>query len=175
MFSKYQMSYFALFVFLVGIVGHSHAGVRDSALFVQGADVVLKGTLIGIKAIEPGAVVDAVEKGNGEFTPTAEVLFKIDRVVKGEYTKFKVGGPAKLDQLNQALRDKNILKVATLDFTDPDRSTEKGWFSVAVKDPQKTFGIDSWEDLPQSKYRIYLERVDDQPDSYIMVDAKRIG
>ena len=179
MFRKnYMVSpvFFAFLVlFLFVFTGPIQAGIRDSALFVKGADIVLKGKIIGIKTIGPGAVVDAVEKNAEASHPTAVVQFKIDRVVKGEFTKFKEGGPAKLEQLNQALRDKNILKVATLDFTDPEKETEKGWFSVAVNDPQKTFGINSWENLPESKYRIYLERVENQSDSYIMVDAKRIG
>ena len=164
-----------LTLFLFVFTGLVQAGIKDSSLFVKGADIILKGKAIGIKAIAPGTVVDAVEKNAEASHPTAVIQFKIDRVVKGEYTKFKEGGPAKLEQLNQALRDKNILKVATLDFTDPEKETEKGWFSVAVKDPQKTFGIDSWEKLPDSEYRIYLDRVEKRSDSYIMVDVKRIG
>ncbi len=152
---------------------YGFAGLKDSALIKQGSDVVLEATLLQVKAIGPGTVVDAIEKDSEAMPPTAVVLFKIDRVVKGEFTKRKVGGPSKFQQGKEALHQANILKMATLDFTDPTEELDKGWFSVAVADMATSFGIRLGEDVAGKKrFKISLDHVKDRPDSFVMVNAE---
>ena len=165
---------YVLIVFLwTGMYGHAFAGLTDSALIKQGSDVVLEATLINVKSIGPGAVVDAIEKGSEGIPPTAVAVFKIDRVVKGEFTKLKEGGPTKFEQSKEALHEGNVLKIATFDLIDPAEEIDKGWFSVAVADLAKTLDFRLGENVASAKkYKIFLDRVKDQPDSFIMVNAE---
>ena len=102
----------------------SFIGTSEASLFRREYDVVLDATPIHVKPIESGVPIDAIEQEletSGEAK--AIVLFKINRVIRGEFTMLKRGGPSKLEQFQRALNDKNILKVATLNFEDPEAAT----------------------------------------------------
>ncbi|MBI4430358.1 MAG: hypothetical protein HY587_01430 [Candidatus Omnitrophica bacterium] len=135
-------------------------------------DVVLDATPIYVKPIESGETVDAIEQElETSGKPAAVVLFKINRVILGEFTLLKRGGPSKLEQFQQALQDKDILKVATLNFEDPEKTAPKGWLNIAVSDPFKTFGIESAAPKDR-RYRICLKRIPERPDTYVLVKSQ---
>lgn len=137
-------------------------------------DVRVEAVPIRVKAIEPDSVVDAIEAGSeGMVDPQAIILFKIDRVLEGRFTQLQTGGPSRLEQAKEATRRRRFFQLLTLDFEDPDEETEKQWISIAVRDPLKSFGIESWENPEKNKYEIYLRRLSAQADSYIAVKAQR--
>lgn len=143
------------------------AAASSRQLFKE-ADVVLHVTPMRVRPIDRGASVDAVE-GDLSRLPFAEavVSFKVERVMKGQWTT-KLGGAGHLDQMSEAVRKKEVLKILTLDFTDPNEQVDKGWISVAVEDPGKTFGINHW-DAPETRgLKLYFKRLPDDKDSLIL-------
>ena len=150
----------------------SFFGSSEASLFRREYDVVLDATPIYVKPVTSGVTVDAIEQELETLgEPKAVVLFKINRVILGEFTLLKNGGPSKLEQLQQALQDKNILKAATLNFEDPEKTTVKSWLNIAVADPFKAFGFESR--VPENaRYRICLKRVPKRSDTYIMVKSQ---
>ena len=136
-------------------------------------DVILNASITRVKPMKPGMAVDAVEatSANGEeMIPLAVVVFRVDTVIRGEFVK-RLGGPTRYEQAREAVADKNILKILTADFKDPDTLVQKSTLSVAVEDPEQLFGIVRAPD-PNQKYRIYLKHSDGAPNSYILTHSK---
>ncbi|HTL47830.1 MAG TPA: hypothetical protein VL688_07180 [Verrucomicrobiae bacterium] len=133
-------------------------------------DAVLRVTPIRVKPIEKGASIDAIEqKLENEGWPTAVVVFRVDKVVSGEFNKVKVRNASRWDQAREAGKNKNILKILTLDFDKPEEIQDQEWISVAVTNPIESFGIHSWEQPEKKSGRIYLKRVPEQPGTFVMV------
>ncbi|MDD5217859.1 MAG: hypothetical protein PHN49_08855 [Candidatus Omnitrophica bacterium] len=139
----------------------------------KNADVVLDATPFLVKPFEIKSVVDAIE-GEPEKAgiPKAVVEFKINRVLKGDFTKVKTGGPSRFAQAQDAAQKHQFLKIATLDFSNPDREVEKEWMSIAVRDPMASFGISDWENPAKGRFKVYLKRLPDDPASYIMIGSQ---
>lgn len=127
---------------------------------------------IRVKALQPKAVVDAIENPENAAEPKALVLFKINRVIRGTLPQVKVGGSSRWEQTKEAVQDKSFLKALTSDFPNPDRLIDKEWLSVAVADPTKTFQITSWETPGTKKYKIRLRPVPGKTGSYVMVESQ---
>lgn len=137
-------------------------------------DVVLEGIPMAVKAIDEKTVVDAIEEINGEIPPlNAVVSFGVQRVLVGEFTRVEPEGPSKLEQMKDAVDDRNILKLLTLDFSSPGEAHEKKWLSIAVADPQASFGLTAENEAAPGRYKIYLKREPGNPKSYRMVYAKK--
>ncbi len=154
-----------------GAVFAAEEPVNPKVLF-KAADVVLEVIPIKARPVNAGTVVDAVE-GDASHMAVAEamVTFKIRRVLKGKWDRIKAGGPSRLEQAHKALKDKNYAEILTLHFSDPNREIDKEWVSVAVEDPGKSFGITSWEDPEPKRSKIYLQRIPNRPDSYLLIGA----
>jgi len=137
------------------------------------ADVVLEVTPLQVKDFNIGDTVDVIETLPSEAKLSlAKILFRVDKVLMGEFIHYKVGGPSEWVQAQSAVRARNIWKLLTLDFSDPDELKEKRWVTVAVVDPEERFRIKSWEDPPNRKMKLYLKRVPKNPDSYVMLDVQ---
>lgn len=136
------------------------------------ADVVLTAAPIRVKMFEAGMAADVIEGDPSQlgFVKTL-VVFRVNEVLRGKLPMAARGGQSKGEQAVQAVRKKEILKLLTLDFEDPDVLVPKGWLSVAVESPLKTFGILNWDD-PQPPQKIYLREVKEAPGSYILVRAE---
>lgn len=135
-------------------------------------DVAVLATPITLKPLTGRVTVDAVEQDAAKAANAQAVLvFKIDRVLQGEMPSVKAGGPSKVDQAQQAYRDKEYLKLLTMDFEDPDREIPKEWISVAVEDPAVSFGIEPGENLDESarQYRLYLKKEKNKERSFVFV------
>ncbi len=105
------------------------------------------------------------EKTPGRY----KVLFHIDKVVKGEFSKSKLGGPSALEQAKDAAKNKEILKLLTLDFSNPEDEVDKELLSVAVYDPETSFGINASDSPSKTKHKLYLKRMDEDADSFILI------
>jgi len=139
-------------------------------------DVVLSAVPFKVTKINQNSVVDAVEDGaQRPGVAEAVVLFEIERVIRGEFTKVRAGGPTKIEQARQAVQKKDLLQVLTLDFSDPDEEYEKPWVSVAVSDPDDSFGIEDWDNPEGKLCRLYLKRLPDRDASYVMVRSEKQG
>jgi hypothetical protein len=164
------------FIFLIsGIIFSSCAQVSDKrALFSsQDHDVVLEATPFKVKGITGESVVDAVEEGFEEpGFDSAVVLFKIEKVLSGEFSQMRAGGPSKFQQMKDAARDGDFWKLVKSDFTDPDEMVDQKWVSIAVSDPKTTFGFPTWGSPVDEPYKLYLKRQPDQPHSYILVKSQ---
>lgn len=138
-------------------------------------DTALLATPITLKPLTGPVTVDAVEQDAAKAANAQAVLvFKIDRVLQGEMPSVKAGGPSKVDQAQQAYRDKEYLRLLTMDFEDPEREIPKEWISVAVEDPAAAFGIQPGENLDGTlrQYRIYLKKEKGKGRSFVFVRAK---
>ncbi|MFZ5802886.1 MAG: hypothetical protein ACOY3K_07270 [Candidatus Omnitrophota bacterium] len=160
--------------FLGGAIFYSGcAGGGASGGLWREADVALKVQPILIRVVVPGITVDAVPLSAGNEPMRYAVLFAIERVTKGEFTQERSGGPSKFDQAAEALSKRQILKILTMDFSDPAKLVEKGWISVAVHDPEKTFGLKITEEEPEGRYTLYLKRTPEQENSFFLLGARR--
>ncbi len=138
-------------------------------------DVAILASPITLRPLTGPVAVDAVEKGETDAEQAqAVIVFKIDRVTQGEMPLVKIGGPSKTDQMAEAYRNKEYLKLFTMDFEDPDRQVPKDWISIAVLDPEASFGIRPGDNLDEStrQYRIYLKKEKGRARNFIFVRAE---
>jgi len=139
----------------------------------KNADVVLDATPFLVKNFEIKSVVDAIEsEPENAGIPKAVVEFKINRILKGDFTKVKTGGPSRFAQAKDAAHKHQFFKIAVMDFSNPDREVEKEWMNIAVRDPMASFGISDWENPGKGNFKIYLKRLPDDPASYIMIGSQ---
>jgi hypothetical protein len=140
------------------------------------SNVVLDVTPIRVKPLKEGKGVDALEKPPGEMGPSAMiVVFRINRIVRGELAPLKTKELSVWDQAKDAADDKNILKLVTMDFHRPEEEgVERTSFSMVVADPYASFGIREGEDPPKQRYRISLARTHKKPDSYLLVKNEKV-
>ena len=141
--------------------------VADDAAF-RDADVILKVVPMTAKVLSRDTVIDVMEKAEPDQMERLNtvVVFKINKILKGEFTKIRRGGPSRLKQAQQAMTRGKVLKLMTLDFTDPDEIIEKRWVNVAVENAFTRFQISDWEDPPDQLFLLYLKRLPEQTDSF---------
>ncbi len=140
-------------------------------------DVVMIAVPIRARGIMAGGTINALEKPASEMPPVwTSVLFRVERVVEGEFKippsqEFSLWG-----QMKDAAGEKNILKLLTMDFEKPDdEGTDKGWLSMAVIDPESSFGIREGEaPSVRQRYQLSLARVHRDPDSYVLLGSKKL-
>lgn len=138
-------------------------------------DVVLNVTPLRVKPLKGSKGMDALEKPPEELGPSAMVVvFRINRVLRGELNTIKPKQLSLWDQAKDAADDKNILKLATMDFKKPEEEIPKEWFSMVVADPWVSFGMKEGEESPKQRYRISLARVHKNPDSYLLVKNEKL-
>lgn len=139
-------------------------------------DVVLNVTPLRVKPLKDSKGMDALEKPPEEMGSSARVVvFRINRVLRGELKTVKPKQLSLWDQAKDAADDKNILKLVTMDFKRPEEEIQKESFSMVVVDPYASFGIKEGEESPKQRYRISLARVHKNPDSYLLVKNEKIG
>ena len=140
-------------------------------------DIELIAIPIRARSIKAGGTIDALEKAPAEMPPVwTAVIFRVERIGKGEFKVPKGQELTLLDQMKDAADDKNFLKLLTMDFErPPEDGTDKGWLSMAVVDPYTTFGIREGEDpATRQRYRLSLARVHKNPDSYVLVKNEKM-
>ena len=147
---------------------------QRKALFSSGNfDVILEATPFKVKGITSESVVDVVEEGLDQVGfDSAVVSFKIDKVVRGEFTKVKFAGPSRFQQMKDAAHDRDFWKIIKSDFSDPNELVDQKLISIAVQDPVKTFGFASWSDTGNKRYKLYLQRVAKQANTYVLVKSE---
>lgn len=169
-----HFSLFILFLFLTLNAERLPLFAAESAsnpktLFKQ-ADVVLEVIPLRARPMERGVSVDAVENDPTRLAlAEAVVSFKIRRVLKGEWIKEKLGGPTRLEQLEKAARKKDYKKILSLNLSDPNQEIARGWLSIAVEDPGKTFGIDRWDSPEPVRLKVYFKRQPENKNSFVMI------
>ena len=177
------MKYFLVFLLVFGFgspdISFSAETTPSATLSVAHkpfkADVTLDVTPIRVKPLKEGKGVDALEKPPEEMGPSAMiVVFRINRVLRGELTPLKTAELSFWDQAKEAADDKNILKLVTMDFHRPEEEgAERKSFSMVVADPDASFGIKEGSESPKQRYRISLARVHKKPDSYLLVKSEK--
>jgi len=178
------MKNFFISLFVFGFACQSiplHAGTMPSATSPVPnkplkVNVVLDVTPIRVKSLKEGKGVDALEKLPEEMGPTTRiVVFRINRVMRGELATIKTKELSLWDQAKDAAGDKNILKLITMDFHRPEgEGAERKSFSMAVLDPYASFGIREGEDTPKQRYKISLALIHKNPDSYLLVKNEKL-
>ena len=148
----------------------AHLPQRKALLSSDHYDVILEATPFKVKGITSGSVVDVVEEGLDQVGfDSAVVSFKIEKVLRGEFTKVKFAGPSRFQQMKDAARDRDFWKIIKSDFSDPNELVDQKLISIAVQDPVKTFGFNSWSDPGNKRYKLYLQRVAKQANTYVLV------
>ena len=136
-------------------------------------DVAMIATPLSGKEMPSSSVIDAIENTPEALQQARYIIsFRIDRVLIGELSKEKVGGPSRFDQAVDAAQEKKLLKILTLDFQNPNEEIDKRWFRIAVQDPGATFGINNWRQPAQGRYKLYLKRMPKQANSYVLVHCQ---
>jgi hypothetical protein len=130
-------------------------------------DVVLVASPVSIREVRPRESFDAIEET--QEPPQHIVSFKIERTLVGELAKEKRGGPSRIDQAREAAKKKEYLKLASLNFEDPDIEVEKEWFRIAVKNSGETFGVTPGGSIPGHRFKLYLKQVPKMPKTYFLV------
>jgi hypothetical protein len=140
------------------------------------ADVILEVTPISVKYFGIDSSVDAIEEGHGKISETADVvLFSIEKCLRGEFTRVSTGGSSKMDQAQEAFKNQEYLKILIMDFQQNKEMTQKGWISVAVNNSEKTFAIKDRSHPGNGRYRLYLNRVPQRSDSYVMIKSVKVA
>lgn len=139
-------------------------------------DLVLEGTVVEVKPIRAGSVSDAIENNpEGLSSLNANVYFQIDKILEGKLKNLKIKPPSQMDQLKGSFRNKEFLKVATLDTDQAITEIERQRFRIAVKSPLDSFEIISWENPAPQKYRLYLARAKQNEDSFILIRREKMN
>ncbi len=141
------------------------------------ADVVLIAVPMRARSILAGGTVSALEKPASEMPPAwTAVVFRVGRVLKGEFKIPKNQEISLWDQMKDAAEDKDLLKILAMDFERPDESgTDQTWLSLAVIDPYTSFGVREGEDATErQRYKLSLARVHKDPDSYVLVKSEKL-
>lgn len=132
-------------------------------------DTSIIATPIAVKTFDPSAQVDVVKENLSPDAGKAIVVFKVDRVFRGEFSERR-GGPSKSQQMKDAYGDKNFLKLATLDFDDPNQRIEKTHFSAVVNNPAEDLGIIAPpEESQPRRMKLNLKKVAGTSDSYLLI------
>ena len=163
-------------VFFVLLACHSlHAEPGSAPEKKLKADVVLFATPIKVKALDAATPVEVLETSPENMGKASKaVLFRIDRVVRGNFKTITVPDPSVWEQAKNAAGDKSFLKLVTMDFERPSEGgTPKECFTMAVSDPLNSFGIKEGEAPSKQRYRISLARIHKDPDSYILVQSEK--
>lgn len=138
-------------------------------------NVVLDVEPIRVKPLKAWKSVDALEKLPEEMGAASKVVvFRINRVLRGELKTVKEPSLSLWDQTKDAVGEKNVLKLMTMDFHKPEEDQPKEWFSMVVADPYVSFGIKENEDPPKQRYKISLARVQKNPESFILVKSQKL-
>jgi|GEM_PF-1409045 len=136
-------------------------------------DVGVEAVAVRVKSLGTKTIIDAVENDPvNRANPQAVVSFRILRVFRGELGMMTVGGPSKYEQMKDSAQKREILKLVTLDFENPDEEVEQEWLKIAVRNPMETFGIKDWGNPGDNEIKLYLKRLPERPDSYILIKAK---
>lgn len=139
-------------------------------------DVVLEARPVHVKPVDLETSVDAVEAGPGKIRLfDSVVLFQIDYILMGEFIRAETGGPSKAEQAREAIRQRDLWKLLTLDFQDPGEKIERRWIRIAVRDPKTSFGILSWENPEPVRFKLYLKRSAKKPGSFILTGVVKSG
>jgi len=124
--------------------------------------LVLKAKMVSVEAFNPDEIVDALDATSAEgMLPGATVVFRIDSIVKGTLPPAKVPASGSVwGQTQDAYKEKNFLKMITMDYENPDieREDKPRWFAVGVQSPLESFKVVSWSDLPKDLYRVSFSK-----------------
>jgi len=124
--------------------------------------LVLKAKMVSIEAFNPDEIVDALDTVSAEGAlPGATVVFRIESVVKGTLPPAKVPESGSVwNQTQNAYKEKNFLKMITMDYQNPEveREDKPRWFAVGVQSPLESFKVVSWTDLPEALYRLSFSK-----------------
>ncbi len=162
---------FAVAIFFISTTFPIHAAPKTQKL-------ILKARLFKVEAFAPETVVDALDSASAQgILPTAAVSFLIKEVLRGELPLQKRQGnvDSVLGQAKDAVHEKNLLKLVTMDFENPDVEHEDRpqWFIVGVQSPLEAFKILSWKDLPREYYRLAFSKQKDES-GWILDTAEKI-
>ena len=150
-------------------ISRSVAGLNGETISGADYDTVLRVVPVSVKPLGVTRTFDAIESGDEAIELfDKKVVFEIDEVLLGEYVKIKRGGPSKFEQMKESTEEKDFMKVLTLDYKDPEEEIDKKWISVAVKDPDKRFGIVDWNNPKKRKIKLYLQTTKANKDTYIL-------
>jgi hypothetical protein len=140
-------------------------------------DVTLIAVPVRARSIKARGTINALEKPAAEMPPVwTAVVFRVERIVSGDFKVPKGQEVTLLDQMKDAAGDKKFLKLLTMDFErPPEDGADKGWLSMAVADSYASFGIREGEEpAGHQRYKLFLARVHKDPDSYILVKSEKI-
>lgn len=141
------------------------------------ADITLIAVPVRARSIKARGTINALEKPAAEMPPVwTAVIFRVERIVSGDFKVPKGQEVTLLDQMKDAAGDKKFLKFLTMDFErPPEEGTDKGWLSMAVGDSYGSFGIREGEEpAGHPRYKLFLARIHKDPDSYILVKSEKI-
>lgn len=164
-------AWFVCFVFLLFVF------LRADFVFSQDQkiELILKGKIASVEAFQTDEVIDALDSFSAEGAlPSATVVFRVVSVVKGTLPTPKPSEAYGLfAQTKEAYKEKNFLKMITMDYENPEveREDKPRWFAIGVQSPSETFQVLSWTDVPTSIYRLEFSK--SRPDGGWVLQSAR--
>ncbi len=141
-------------IFLL-LAGCAHSAVRLPS--GQDYDLILDGTTVAVRPIVKGSVSDAIAANVEDLSGLKSIVyFRIDKIHKGKLENIKIEPPSRSQQIQDAVKRKEFLKV--LDYDDTPTEFERQRFRIAVTDSFIVFGVEDGEEPAQIPYRLYLSR-----------------
>lgn len=135
---------------------------------------VLEVSPLEIQPIRGGSFSDAVDSLDKLGELKSIIVFKIEKVVSGKLPKIEVEAPFKMDQMKNAIRNKDFKSVILSDYDTAGAEVERQRFRVAVKNPMTVFGFDELSIPSSSIFRIELARYHKEEDTYVLQKTERI-
>ncbi len=166
----WKKSLFLSLIFLFLSVSSSDAA-KILGMGSKEYDVVFIGEPMTAKIMRPGEPVDALDDFKFDGVERTVIVFEIKRVLIGQFSQVPFGGMSRRDQMQEAAKERKILKILTADFTDPGRMMDRQTLKIGVKNPGETFGITVGEDLSRVPHKIYLKRIAKNPEAFQFIKS----
>ncbi len=160
----------AFFLCLFFVAQHAQAVEKGSS------KLVLVARLFKVEIFKPEEIIDALDEPSVQGAlPSATAVFLIKQVRQGKLPQPKISQTTSTwSQAKDALKEKNFLKMVTMDFQNPNVEHENRphWFAVGVQSPFETFKVISWTDLPQTDFRLVLKK-EAENSGWVLVSAEQ--
>lgn len=137
-------------------------------------DVIFLGTPISVHGMKPGEPVDAIEGSPEDGSARDLVVFKIERVILGEFATQRRGGPSRFEQMSTAMKNKEVMDVIGFNFKNPEDQIAREKIRIAVKNSGVTFGLTPGEDLAYFEHKIYLKRISSKPEVFVFIKSQPV-
>ena len=180
---KESICYFlALICFVTGCAHTSKnpLWIPSKSVSTSGFDLVLDAAPRQVSSIDYESFSDAIDEDIKQLSDLkAIVAFRVLHVYKGmNLTHKSTGSEPQGRTLNQIIQSTMNLELLRK-FKKKNVRVDEGdltsrWFRIGVIDPMMSFGIESWEQVEPTPYRLYFVKYQGQKDTFMLVKKEKL-